>query len=80
MNTENSETNETRRFVLNFSQRLDFRSSDKLAARQKLSIYYTWKNIKNQYKNNKITIIAPTWNDECELQYVSSSFLYRIYY
>ena len=32
-----------------------------------LSVYYTWKNIKKQYKNNKIKIIAPTWNDEFEL-------------
>ena len=32
-----------------------------------LSIYYTWKNIKSAYKNNKFTISAPTWNDECDL-------------
>ena len=78
MNTENSETNETHQFVFNLTQRLDFRISDKRAALQNLSIYYTWKNIKTQYKNNKIKIIAPTWNDECELQYVSSK-LYQIY-
>ena len=30
-------------------------------------IYYTWKNIRKQYKNNKLKIIAPTWNDEFEL-------------
>ena len=30
-------------------------------------IYYTWKNIKKQYKNNKPKIIAPIWNDEFEL-------------
>ena len=27
-----------------------------------LSIYYTWKNIKSEYKNNKFKISAPTWN------------------
>ena len=32
-----------------------------------MSIYYTWKNIRQQYKNNKLKIIAPTWNDEFEL-------------
>ena len=29
--------------------------------------YCTWKNITKQYKNNKLKIIAPTWNDEFEL-------------
>ena len=79
MNTENSKTNETHQFVFNLTQRLDFRISDKRAAFQKVSIYCTWKNIKKQCKNNKIKMIAPTWNDECKLQYVSSK-LYQIYY
>ena len=30
-------------------------------------IYYTWKNIKNAYNNNKLKISAPTWNDEFDL-------------
>ena len=67
MNTENSKTNEPHKFVLNLSQRLDLRSSDKHVALQKLSVYYTWKNIRKKYKNNKLKIIAPTWNDELEL-------------
>ena len=32
-----------------------------------LSIYYTWKNIKPAYNNNKFKISAPTWNDEFDL-------------
>ena len=32
-----------------------------------LSIYYTWKNIKSEYKNNKFKISAPTWNDNFDL-------------
>ena len=32
-----------------------------------LSIYYTWKNIKSAYKNNKFKISAPTWNDTFDL-------------
>ena len=31
------------------------------------SIYYTWKNIKQSYKNNKYKISAPTRNEEFEL-------------
>ena len=30
-------------------------------------IYYTWKNIKNAYNNNKFKISAPTWNDQFDL-------------
>ena len=29
-----------------------------------LSIYYTWKNIKSTYANNKFKTSAPTWNDK----------------
>ena len=32
-----------------------------------LSIYYTWKNIKSAYNNNKFKISAPTWNDKLDL-------------
>ena len=67
MNTENSKTNEPHKFVINLSQRLDLRSLDKHVPLQNLSIYYTCKNIRKQYKNNKLKIIAPIWNDEFEL-------------
>ena len=68
MNMENSKTNEPHKFVLNLPRRLDLRRSNKHVALQNLSIYHTWKNIRKQYKNNKLKIIAPTWNDEFELQ------------
>ena len=32
-----------------------------------MSIYYTTKNIKSECNKNKITISAPTWNDEFNL-------------
>ena len=48
MNTENSKTNEPHKFVLNLSQRLDLRSSNKHVALQNESIYHTWKNIRKQ--------------------------------
>ena len=47
MNMENSKTNEPHKFVVNLSQRLDLRSSNKHLPLQNLSIYYTWKNIKS---------------------------------
>ena len=76
MNTGNRKTNEHYKFVLNLSQRLDLRSSNKHVAPQNLSIYYTWKNIRKEYKNNKLEIIAPTWNNEFELPDGSYSVSY----
>ena len=60
MNTENSKTNEPQKFILNMSQKLDLRSSNKHVTLQNLSICYTWKSIRKQYKNNKLKIIDPT--------------------
>ena len=39
-----------------------------------LSIYYTQKNIKSEYNNNKCKIFAPTWNDTFDLPDSSYSF------
>ena len=75
MNTENSKTNEPHKFVFNLSQRLDLRRSNKHVALQNLSIYYMWKNVRKQHKNNKLKIIAPTWNDELGLSDSSYSVL-----
>ena len=67
MNTENSKKNEPRKLDLRFSPRLDFVSSSRNVALQKLSIYYTWKNIRKHYKNNELKIIAPIWKDKFKL-------------
>ena len=32
-----------------------------------LNIYYTWKNVKSTYNNNKFKISAPTWNETFDL-------------
>ena len=57
---------EPHKFIFTLSQRLDLKSSNKNVS-QNLRIYYTCKNIRKQYKNNKVEIIAPAWNDEFEL-------------
>ena len=75
MNTENSKTNEPHKLVFKLSQRLDLRRSNKHVALQNLSIYYTWKNIRKYYNNNKLKIRAPTRNDEFELPDGSYSVL-----
>ena len=67
MNTENSTTNKPHRFRLSLADKLNLKDLSKNVVLANLSIYYTWKNIKSTYKNNKFTISAPTWNDEFNL-------------
>ena len=62
MNTGNSKTNESNKYIYQFTDKLDLKNPNKNMALANLSIYYTWKNIKSEYK-----ISAPTWNDECNL-------------
>ena len=67
MNSENSKTSKYHLLLLKLVDKLDLRSGQKSVALSNLSIYYTWKNIKSTYKNNKFKIYAPTWTDEFEL-------------
>ena len=67
MNSENSETSKPHVLILKLTDKLDLRRGEKIIALSNLSIYYTWKNIKSSYNNNKFKISAPTWNDEFEL-------------
>ena len=67
MNSENSKTSEYHVLVLKLTDKLDLRRGQKTVALSNLSIYYTWKNIKSSYNNNKFKISAPTWNEEFEL-------------
>ena len=71
INSENSRTSECHVLVLKIADKLDLRRGKKGVALSNLSIYYTWKNIKSSYKNNKFKISAPTWSDEFELLYGS---------
>ena len=67
MNTENSKANEPHRFKLDMTDKIILKNPNKNMALANLSIYYTWKNIKSEYKNNKFKISAPTWNDTFDL-------------
>ena len=67
MNTKNSKTNEPHRFRLSLADKLNLKNPNKNIALGNLSIYYTWKNIKSAYNNNKFKISAPTWNDTFDL-------------
>ena len=67
MNSENSRTSEYHVLVLKLADKLDLRRGQKSVALSNLSIYYTWKNVKSSYNNNKSKIFALTWSDEFEL-------------
>ena len=60
MNSENSKTSDPYRLLVNLSVKANLKRSDKHVALSKFSIYYTWKNIKKSYKNNKFKISTPT--------------------
>ena len=66
MNSENSRTPEYHVLVLKLGDKLDLRRGQKSVALSNLSIYYTWKNIKSSYNNNKFKMFAPTWGHKFE--------------
>ena len=67
MNSKNSKTSDPHRLLLNLTDKTDLRRKDKYIALSNLSIYYTWKNIKKSYKNNKFKISALTLDEKFEL-------------
>ena len=67
MNTENSKINECNNFRCNFTNKMNLKSPNTNIALANLNIYYTWKNIKSEYNNNKFKIYAPTWNETFNL-------------
>ena len=67
MNSKNSKTSKTHILKLKLADKSDLRIGERVIALSNLSIYYTWKNIKSSYNNNKFKISAPTWNEEFTL-------------
>ena len=67
MNSKNNKTSKSNVLKLKLRSKLDLRIGGKVFALSNLSIYYTQRNIKSSYNNNKLKISAPTWNDEFEL-------------
>ena len=63
MNTANSKTKYSNKFVYNFTDKLNLKNPNKNIPLANLTICYIWKNVKSDYNNNKFKISAPTWND-----------------
>ena len=84
-NFENRKTFYPRRLLPNLSDKTNLKRSCKYAVLSNLSINYTWKSIKDLYKNNKFKVSASTWNDAFELtdgsyylSYIQNYFQYII--
>ena len=77
MNSKNIKTSDPHRLLLNLSEKINLKRSDKYIALSNLSIYYTWKIIKKSYKNDKFKVSAPTCNEEFEFPDGSYSVSYN---
>ena len=77
MNSENSKTSELHVLILNLTDKLDLRRSEKSIILSNLSIYYTWKNI----KAHTITIKSKyqLQHRTINLNYQMDRILYRIF-
>ena len=60
MKSKNIKTSDPHRLLLNLADKTNLKRSDKFVPLLNLKIFYTWKNIKKSYKNNKFKISAPT--------------------
>ena len=54
MNSEKSKMSKPHVLILKLTNKLDLRIGEKIIALSNLSIYYTRKNIKSSYNNNKL--------------------------
>ena len=45
MNSKISKTSDSHRLLLNLTEKINLKRSDKYVALSNLSVYYTWKNI-----------------------------------
>ena len=66
INSENSKTSDSHWLLLNLSDKTNLKRNNKYFALSNRGIYYTWKDMKKSYKNNKFKISDPTWNEEFE--------------
>ena len=64
MNTLNSKTDESNRFMYQLTDKFNHKNPNENMVLANLSIYYTWNNIKSEYNNNKFKINDLTWNDK----------------
>ena len=64
--------------LLNFSDKINLKRSDRYVALSNISIYYTRKNTKTSYKNNNFKISTP--DGMISLNYLMDDVLYLIFH
>ena len=77
MNSENSKTSYPHRLLPNLSDKINLKRSDKYVVFSNLSIYYTWKNIKNYTKT--INLKYQLQRGMTNLNYLTDHILYQIF-
>ena len=77
MNSEDSKTSDPQTLLLNLTNKTGLRRKYKYIALSILTIYYTWKNIKKSYKNNKFSIQLQ--HGMKNLNYLTDRILYQIF-
>ena len=77
MNSGNSKASDLHGLLLNLSDKVNLKRSDKYIALSNLSIYCTWKNIKISYKiiNLKYQLL----HGMMSLDYLMDQILYQIF-
>ena len=75
MNSGNSQIFEPHKRLPNLSDKINLNRNDKYVALSNFSIYYTWKNIKGSYENNKYQLQSGIIN----LSYLTDHILYLIF-
>ena len=77
MNSGNSKASDLHRLLLNLSDKVNLKRSDKYIALSNLGIYCTWKNIKISYKiiNLKYQLL----HGMMSLDYLMDQILYQIF-
>ena len=60
MSSGNSKTSDAHKLMLNLTDKIDLRKGNNRVALWDLSIYNTWNNIRELYRNNKFKISVTT--------------------
>ena len=77
MNSKNSKKSDSHRLLLNLTDKINLKRSNKYVVLTNVSIYYTWKNIKKSCKNNKFKVQLQYEMES--LNYLMNHILYQIF-
>ena len=77
MNSKYSETSDPHRLLLNLTDKINLKRSDKYVALSSLSMYSTWKNIKLHVKT--INLKYQLQHGMKNLNYLLDDILYQIF-